>query len=247
MSKHDTLGTIWKVPDELWEEIEPLIAELDPPKRTGRKRADPRKMLNAIIFRMRPGCQWNRLPSSLGDDSTIHRTFQRWESAGLFPSIWAVIQSGCEELDGVEWEWQSAETSMGKARSGGGTQSVGIQRTEGSLEPSAASSYMGVAGRLAWWWLRAQTSTTPSCWRPPLGAWWSSVLCQRSRILSICVWTRRMTIRPDVSRWPDMVMCRTSDGSVRRSWTRQVKSAIRRDDGLWNEHWAGCRSVWVFW
>lgn len=138
MSKHATLDTIWEVPDDLWEEVEPLIAELDPPKRTGRRRADPRKMLNAIIFRMRSGCQWNKLPSFLGDDSTIHRTFQRWESAGVFPGIWAVIQSRCEELGGVEWEWQSADASMGKARSGG-MQSVGIQRTEGSLEPSAAS------------------------------------------------------------------------------------------------------------
>ena len=74
MSKQDSLETIWEVPDDLWEEIEPLIRQLDPPKPTGRKRQDPRKMLNAIIFRMRSGCQWNKLPSNLGDDSTVHRT-----------------------------------------------------------------------------------------------------------------------------------------------------------------------------
>ncbi len=89
MSRQDALDTIWEAPEDLWEEIEPLIAELDPPKATGRKREDPRKMLNAIIFRMRSGCQWNRLPKYLGDDSTIHRTFQRWESAGVFPRLWA--------------------------------------------------------------------------------------------------------------------------------------------------------------
>ena len=74
MSKQDALDTIWEVPNDLWEEIEPMIGELDPPKGIGRKREDPRKMLNAIIFRMRSGCQWNRLPKCLGDDSTIHRT-----------------------------------------------------------------------------------------------------------------------------------------------------------------------------
>ena len=26
---------------------------------------------------------------------------------------------GCEELDGVDWEWQSADGAMGKARFGG--------------------------------------------------------------------------------------------------------------------------------
>ena len=45
MSKQDALDRIWEVPDDFWKEIEPLIAEIDPPKATGRKREDPRKML----------------------------------------------------------------------------------------------------------------------------------------------------------------------------------------------------------
>ena len=119
MGKRETLDTIWEVPDDLWEQIAPLIRELDPPKGTGRKRANPRRMLDGIIYRMRSSCQWNQLPKELGDDSTIHRTFQRWGACGLFPSIWAKVQSHCEELGGVNWEWQSADAAMGKARSGG--------------------------------------------------------------------------------------------------------------------------------
>lgn len=119
MEKVEELDTIWEVPDDLWEAIEPIIWELDPPKHTGRKRTDPRQLLNGIIYRMRSSCQWNQLPQELGDDSTIHRTFQRWEACGLFPRIWAVIQTRCEELGGVDWEWQSADTAMGKARMGG--------------------------------------------------------------------------------------------------------------------------------
>ena len=105
MAKQGLLDTLWEVPDDLWEEIAPLIAELDPAKTTGRKRQDPRRMLNGIIFRLRSGCQWNQLPRSLGDDSTIHRTFQRrtfqrwtfqrWEQVGLFLRIWDHIQSRC--------------------------------------------------------------------------------------------------------------------------------------------------------
>ena len=66
MEKQETLGTIWEVPDELWKRIEPIILEQDPPKARGRKRADPRQMLNGIIFRLRSGCQWNHLPKELG-------------------------------------------------------------------------------------------------------------------------------------------------------------------------------------
>jgi putative transposase len=80
MEKGEQLDTIWEVPDDLWEEIEPIILELDSPKPTGRKRAHPRVMLNDIIYRMRSSCRWNELPKDLGDDSTIHRTFQRWEA-----------------------------------------------------------------------------------------------------------------------------------------------------------------------
>ena len=76
-------------------------------------------MLDGIIFRMRSGCQWNRLPKELGDDSTIHRTFQRWVQLGVLERIWPVLVKECEELGGVEWEWQAVDCAMGKARFGG--------------------------------------------------------------------------------------------------------------------------------
>ena len=94
MGKDETLATIWEIPDHLWEQIHPVILDMDPPKSTGRKRADPRRMLDGIIFRMRSGCQWNRLPRELGDDSTIHRTFQRWVELGVLEGIWAVLVEG---------------------------------------------------------------------------------------------------------------------------------------------------------
>ena len=102
MGKAETLATIWEVPDHLWEPIHPAILELDPPKATGRKRVDPKRMLDGIIFPMRRGCQWNRLPKELGDDSTIHRTFQRWVPLGELERIWSVLVEECEELGGVE-------------------------------------------------------------------------------------------------------------------------------------------------
>ncbi len=119
MGESQTLDTIWEVSDHLWEQLRPAMLEMDPPKTTGRKRVDPRQMLNGIIFRMRSGCQWNHLPKELGDDSTIHRTFQRWVELGVLQRIWALLVEGCEELGGVNWEWQSADCAMGKARLGG--------------------------------------------------------------------------------------------------------------------------------
>jgi len=111
--------TIWEVPDSLWERIKPLIDKLDPPKATGRPRQDARRILDGIIFRFRTGCQWNHMPRVYGDDSTIHRTFQHWQRLGLFKQIWAILVEECDELGGVNWEWQAADAAMGKARMGG--------------------------------------------------------------------------------------------------------------------------------
>ncbi len=119
MRRQERLATIWEVPDELWERIEPIILEQDPPKTRGRKRADPRQLLNGIIFRLRSGCQWNRLPKELGDDSTIHRTFQRWVALGVLRRIWGVLVQECEALGGVDWHWQAVDGTTGKARLGG--------------------------------------------------------------------------------------------------------------------------------
>ena len=113
------LPTIWHVPDDLWTQIVPLLAEQDPIKPTGRKRIDQRAALDAIIFRLRSGCQWNQLPSDLPDDSSVHRTFQRWVERGIFERIWVLVVSACDELVGVDWEWQAADAAMGKARMGG--------------------------------------------------------------------------------------------------------------------------------
>jgi transposase len=55
------LATIWEVSDELWLLLAPVVAAVDPPKRTGRPRVDARATLNAILFR-HPVSAAQRLP-----------------------------------------------------------------------------------------------------------------------------------------------------------------------------------------
>lgn len=112
----NTLPTIWAVPDALWEMMSKVLAVYDPPKSTGRPRVDQRKALDGIIYRMRTGCQWNHLPECFGNDVSVYRTFRRWEALGLFDILWALLLSKCEELGGVDWQWQAADGCLGKAR-----------------------------------------------------------------------------------------------------------------------------------
>jgi putative transposase len=115
----EPLPTIWQVDDELWKHANEVLAELDPPARFGPDRIDQRKALNGMIYRMRSGIQWNQLPREFGDDSSVHRTFQRWVKRGVIGHLWALLVNGCEELGGVDWQWQSFDCALGKARHGG--------------------------------------------------------------------------------------------------------------------------------
>lgn len=113
------LPPIWEASDDLWAIVEPILAEHDPPKPCGRRRIDQRAAFDASIYRLRTGCQWNHLPRDYPDDSSVHRTFQRWVGRGIFERLWAAIQERCEDLDGCDWSWQAADAALGKARKGG--------------------------------------------------------------------------------------------------------------------------------
>jgi transposase len=113
------MPTLWEVPDELWERIEQPLEKEDPPEHTGRKRLNPRRVLDGIIFRLRKGCQWNQIPHVYGDDSTIHRCYQHWREIGHFEKIWASLVEECDEPKDVNWELQAADAALGKALLGG--------------------------------------------------------------------------------------------------------------------------------
>ena len=50
------------------------------------------------------------------DNSTVHRTFQRWVDLGMLDRIWAALVEECEELGRVNWEWQAVDGALGKGR-----------------------------------------------------------------------------------------------------------------------------------
>lgn len=114
--KAKPLPTLWNVPDPLWELTEKVLTVYDPPAKKGRKRSDPRLAFDGIIFRMRTGCQWNHLPKEFGDDSSVYRAFVRWEQKAIFDILWAILLTKCDDLAGVDWQWQSADGCLGKAR-----------------------------------------------------------------------------------------------------------------------------------
>jgi putative transposase len=108
----------YQLPDEMWAEIEPVLAEKCPPKqkkKSGRPRMSDRQAMNAIFYLLRTGCQWNALPHSLGAYSTVHDRFQEWREGGVFEELWREGLMQYNEQKGIQWEWQAMDGAMTKA------------------------------------------------------------------------------------------------------------------------------------
>jgi len=80
-----------------WTRIQAL---LPPPARTGRRRADDRRTIEAILYVQRTGCAWGTLPAELGDDTTAHRRWRQWRASGVWQGIEAILRDA-PGADGV--------------------------------------------------------------------------------------------------------------------------------------------------
>lgn len=84
----------WRIPDALWEKIEPLLPAGKPhPLGCHNPPVPARTAMNAVFFVLRTGCQWNSLNATgICSSSAAHRWFQKWTAAGVFQKLWAL---GC--------------------------------------------------------------------------------------------------------------------------------------------------------
>src|SRR5688572_11534102 len=80
----------WRIPDWLWERIEPLLPAPPPhPLGCHRRQVPDRDAMDAILLVLRTGMQWNALNATgICHSSSAHRRFQEWERAGVFHEIW---------------------------------------------------------------------------------------------------------------------------------------------------------------
>lgn len=75
----------WRIPDEVWERMEPLLPERPAhPLGCHRPRVPDRDAMNAILLVLRTGMQWNALNATgICSSSSAHRRFQERTQAGV--------------------------------------------------------------------------------------------------------------------------------------------------------------------
>lgn len=132
----------WReVPDALWEMIQPLL----PPEKEfgtpGRRVIPFRTVTNGILYVLRTGCQWKRVPMCYRSGSTCHNRFQEWVKAGVFETMWERCLLFYDDLKGVDWRWQNLDSQTVSAPVKGGIGNVWGQTppTEGKTAPSATT------------------------------------------------------------------------------------------------------------
>ena len=76
--------------------------------------------MEAILFVLRTGCQWNALNGTgLCSSSSAHRRFQEWTAAGVFRTAWRRALQRYEREHGLDWRWLAMDGAMTKAPLGG--------------------------------------------------------------------------------------------------------------------------------
>ena len=69
-----------------WSIIQPLL-----PNKPRVPRADDRKVINGIFWRLRTGSQWDEIPERYGPHSTCNNRFVRWRRKRVWDRIFDVV------------------------------------------------------------------------------------------------------------------------------------------------------------
>ncbi len=152
----------WRIPDWLWERVESLLPPRPAhPLGCHRARVPDRAALNAILFVLRTGCQWNALNATgICSSSSAHRRFQEWEQAGVFHEVWRQGLLDYDEVVGIDWAWLAADGAITKAPLGG--PATGSNPTDRAKKGRNVRFSARQGGSRSGWRTTAPTATTRS-------------------------------------------------------------------------------------
>src|SRR5918994_242068 len=96
-----------------WQLIRDLFP---PPKATGRKRRDPRQMLNAVFWILCSGASWRDLPERYGPWQSAYHWYRIWTNDGLFDRILDRLQVRDAFRHGPTASWQQCGSNRDDER-----------------------------------------------------------------------------------------------------------------------------------
>ena len=107
----------WRISDMWWEQIQALLpSRKSHPLGCHNPRVSDRSAMDAILFVLRTGMQWNALDATgICSCSSAYRRFREWTDAGVFTNFWRTGLVRYDESKGIDWNWLSMDGAMTKA------------------------------------------------------------------------------------------------------------------------------------
>ena len=88
--------------DKQWQKLAVFFERPDP--RGARSKYPKRRVVEAVLYRLREGCRWRALPRDFPPWDTVYDHWRRWQARGVWPQAVAVL--------GTRWR----EVTLGRAR-----------------------------------------------------------------------------------------------------------------------------------
>ena len=124
-------------PDDFWQVAQPLIPVPAPrPQGGGRRRADDRAVLAAIVYLVQAGCSWPKLPAVLFGISraTAHRRFTEWTNTGLWERLHQAFLHRLGVIGEIDWSRAVVD-------------SIAVRAEKGDLKPDPTRSTVASPAR----------------------------------------------------------------------------------------------------
>lgn len=120
--------------DELWSKLRGIMLQ-----HRIYDKVNLRKMVEAMLYRMRVGCPWRDLPAEFGCWNTIYQQFNRWSSKNKLMDIFnALIQE-------PDLEWEFIDGSIVKAHQhSAGAPNKAVQAIGKSVAGNTTKIHMAV-------------------------------------------------------------------------------------------------------
>ena len=153
----------WRMPDWLWEQIEPLLPAPPPhPLGCHRPRVPNRSAMNAILLILRTGMHWNALDVT-GIAPRVRRiaAFRSGNGPASLPRCRRRGLLAYDAAAGIDWSFLSADGAMTKAPLGG--EQTGANPTDRGKKGRSVRFSARQAGYRSGWHATAPTATTTSC------------------------------------------------------------------------------------
>ena len=141
------------VTDDLWRIVEPLLPRRRPRRRDrhrrgGRPPVDDRRVLAGIVFVLKSGIPWERLPREMGCGCgmTCWRRLRDWHRAGVWQRLHRALLDELNAADKIDWSRAVVDSASVRAMHGGKKRAP-VRWTGARAVPSTTCWSMATGGR----------------------------------------------------------------------------------------------------